>query len=151
MTTAPAYFCRFRRRVRPRTLHTISDVDLAPIRALIPGTPGDPGALANNYRAFINAVLWVAKSGAHSRNDCSICAGDIRSTCYSTVFGNFGALALPLHPVYGVSQSALFVFRDFSRLSPFPGRLDRCVFGRQGISDYRGISPISAISIQHKQ
>ena len=34
------------------------------IEHLLPGKPGDPGATAKNNRLFIDAVLWIARTGA---------------------------------------------------------------------------------------
>lgn len=51
-----------------RIRHTISDEDFARIEHLIPGKPGDPGARAHDNRSFINAVLWIAKTGAGWRD-----------------------------------------------------------------------------------
>ena len=30
---------------------------------MLPGRPGDPGVTAKDNRLFINAVLWIAKTG----------------------------------------------------------------------------------------
>lgn len=35
------------------------------IESLLPGKPGDPGRHAQDNRAFVNAVLWVVRSGAN--------------------------------------------------------------------------------------
>ena len=37
------------------------------IRDLLPGKKGDAGRTAKNNRAFIDAVLWVARTGSHWR------------------------------------------------------------------------------------
>lgn len=34
------------------------------IEHLLPGKPGDPGATARDNRLFIDAVLWIARTGA---------------------------------------------------------------------------------------
>jgi transposase len=44
--------------------YEISDEDYERIEPLLTGKPGDPGRNANDNRAFINAVLWVARTGA---------------------------------------------------------------------------------------
>lgn len=35
------------------------------IEPLLPGKPGDPGRTASDNQLFVNAVLWVLRSGAH--------------------------------------------------------------------------------------
>ena len=37
------------------------------IRDLLPGKKGDAGRTAKNNRTFIDAVLWVARTGSHWR------------------------------------------------------------------------------------
>jgi len=44
--------------------YEISDADYERIEPLLSGKPGDPGRNANDNRAFINAVLWIARTGA---------------------------------------------------------------------------------------
>ena len=44
--------------------HAISDADWGRIQDLLPGRPGQTGWVANDNRLFIDAVLWVAKTGA---------------------------------------------------------------------------------------
>ncbi len=51
-----------------RHRHAISDEGWERIEALLPGKPGDPGATARDNRLFINAVLWIAKTGAPWRD-----------------------------------------------------------------------------------
>ncbi len=34
------------------------------IEHLLPGKPGDPGATAKDNRVFVDAVLWIARTGA---------------------------------------------------------------------------------------
>jgi transposase len=48
--------------------HEISDEQWNKIKDLLPGTPGDPGKTAEDNRGFINAVLWIAKTGAPWRD-----------------------------------------------------------------------------------
>ena len=44
--------------------HAISDADWDRIRHLLPGQPGQHGGVAEDNRRFIDAVLWVARTGA---------------------------------------------------------------------------------------
>lgn len=48
--------------------HAISDEDWARIELLLPGRPGGHGGVANDNRLFIDAVLWIAKTGAPWRD-----------------------------------------------------------------------------------
>jgi transposase len=48
--------------------HEIKDEDWGRIKDLLPGQPGDPGVTAKDNRLFINAVLWIAKTGAPWRD-----------------------------------------------------------------------------------
>src|SRR5437870_5853193 len=48
--------------------HEISDQNWNAIKDLLPGKEGDPGATAKDNRLFINAVLWIAKTGAPWRD-----------------------------------------------------------------------------------
>jgi transposase len=43
--------------------HAISDADWARIEHLLPGRPGDTGWTSQDNRLFIDAVLYVAKTG----------------------------------------------------------------------------------------
>src|SRR6476469_2645801 len=43
--------------------HAISDADWTRIEHLLPGRPGDPGWTSPDNRRFVNAVLYVAKTG----------------------------------------------------------------------------------------
>lgn len=45
-------------------LYAISDERWARLAPLLPGKPSDPGRTARDNRLFIDAVLWVAKTGA---------------------------------------------------------------------------------------
>jgi transposase len=48
--------------------HEIKDDDWVRIKDLLPGRAGDPGVTAKDNRLFINAVLWIAKTGAPWRD-----------------------------------------------------------------------------------
>lgn len=48
--------------------HEIGDEVWAKIKDLLPGKPGDPGRTAEDNRLFVNAVLWIAKTGAPWRD-----------------------------------------------------------------------------------
>ena len=48
--------------------HEIADDHWARIKDLLPGQPGDPGVTAKDNRLFVNAVLWIAKTGAPWRD-----------------------------------------------------------------------------------
>jgi putative transposase len=48
--------------------HEIKDEDWERIKDMLPGQPGDPGVTAKDNRLFINAVLWVGKTGAPWRD-----------------------------------------------------------------------------------
>jgi transposase len=48
--------------------HEIKDEDWDRIKDMLPGQPGDPGVTAKDNRLFINAVLWIAKTGAPWRD-----------------------------------------------------------------------------------
>lgn len=44
--------------------YELSESQWERICALLPGKIGDPGRSGNDNRAFVNAVLWVLRSGA---------------------------------------------------------------------------------------
>lgn len=44
--------------------YAISDEQFARIEPLLSGKKGDPGRTADNNRLFIDAVLWIARTGA---------------------------------------------------------------------------------------
>src|SRR5687768_9651929 len=46
----------------------ISDFDGERIKDLLPGRPGQPGWTARDYRLFLDAVLWIAKTGVPWRD-----------------------------------------------------------------------------------
>ncbi len=48
--------------------HEIKDEDWERIKDMLPGQPGDPGVTAKDNRLFIDAVLWIAKTGAPWRD-----------------------------------------------------------------------------------
>jgi transposase len=48
--------------------HEISDADWDRIKHLLPGQPGQHGGIANDNRQFINAVLWIARTGSPWRD-----------------------------------------------------------------------------------
>lgn len=47
-----------------RRRYEISDEDYARIEPLLSGKPGTPGRNADDNRTFINAVFWIARTGA---------------------------------------------------------------------------------------
>ena len=51
-----------------RHRHAITDADWDRIKDLLPGRPGQSGWLAADNRRFIDAVLWIAKTGAPWRD-----------------------------------------------------------------------------------
>src|SRR5262249_44195158 len=48
--------------------HALSDEDWDRIKALLPGRAGTPGARAKDNRLFVDAVLWIGKTGAPWRD-----------------------------------------------------------------------------------
>jgi transposase len=48
--------------------HAISDADWDRIKDLLPGRPRQTGWLAKGNRLFLDAVLWIAKTGAPWRD-----------------------------------------------------------------------------------
>ena len=48
--------------------HEISDADWDRIQDVLPGLPGQHGGVARDNRRFVNAVLWIAKTGAPWRD-----------------------------------------------------------------------------------
>jgi transposase len=51
-----------------RHRHAIVDADWDRIKDLLPGQPGQHGKVAKDNRLFIDAVLWIAKTGAPWRD-----------------------------------------------------------------------------------
>ena len=45
--------------------YELTDAQWQRIEALLPGKAGDPGRSGRDNRLFVNAVLWVLRSGAH--------------------------------------------------------------------------------------
>lgn len=48
--------------------HALSDANWERIQDLLPGRPGQPGWTARDNRLFLDAVLWIAKTGAPWRD-----------------------------------------------------------------------------------
>jgi transposase len=48
--------------------HAISDEQWERIKDRLSGQPGDPGVTAADNRLFLDAVLWIAKTGAPWRD-----------------------------------------------------------------------------------
>ena len=48
--------------------HEITDYQWDAIKDLLPGKESDPGATAKDNRLFVNAVMWIAKTGAPWRD-----------------------------------------------------------------------------------
>lgn len=48
--------------------HEISDETWNAIKDLLPGQEGDPGVTAKDNRLFVNALFWIAKTGAPWRD-----------------------------------------------------------------------------------
>ena len=48
--------------------HEISDEQWDKVKNLLPGKPDDPGRTAQDNRRFLNAVLWIAKTGVPWRD-----------------------------------------------------------------------------------
>ena len=48
--------------------HAIADADWDRIKDFLPGRPGQTGWLAADNRRFVDAVLWIAKTGAPWRD-----------------------------------------------------------------------------------
>jgi transposase len=51
-----------------RRRHAISDEQWERIEGLLPGRPGTPGRPARDNRLFVDAVLWIGKTGAPWRD-----------------------------------------------------------------------------------
>ena len=48
--------------------HAISDEHWERIKGFLPGQEGDPGVTAADNRLFVDAILWIAKTGAPWRD-----------------------------------------------------------------------------------
>jgi transposase len=48
--------------------HAISDADWERVKDLLPGRPGQHGGVARDNRRFLDAVLWIARTGAAWRD-----------------------------------------------------------------------------------
>ena len=48
--------------------HAIPDAPWERIKDLLPGQEGDPGVTAKDNRLFVDAILWIAKTGAQWRD-----------------------------------------------------------------------------------
>ena len=48
--------------------HELTDQQWQLIRPVLPGQKADPGRTARNNRLFVNAVLWIARTGAPWRD-----------------------------------------------------------------------------------
>ena len=51
-----------------RHRHAISDEDWDRLKDLLPGRAGTPGVTARDNRLFVDAVLWIGKTGAPWRD-----------------------------------------------------------------------------------
>jgi transposase len=51
-----------------RHRHAISDADWDRIKHMLPGQPGQHGGVAKDNRLFVDAVLWIGKTGAPWRD-----------------------------------------------------------------------------------
>ena len=51
-----------------RRRHELTDKQFERIEPLLPGRPGTPGRNADDNRRFLNAVLWIARTGAPWRD-----------------------------------------------------------------------------------
>jgi transposase len=54
--------------------HRLTDEQWRRIEHLIPGKPGDPGRSGNDNRLFVDAIVWMARTGTPWR-DLSPCFG----------------------------------------------------------------------------
>ena len=48
--------------------HGLTDTQWERIEDLIPGKPGDPGRTGNDNRLFVDAIVWMARTGTPWRD-----------------------------------------------------------------------------------
>ena len=48
--------------------HALSDADWDRVKGVLPGRPGQHGGVARDNRQFLDAVLWIARTGAAWRD-----------------------------------------------------------------------------------
>ena len=48
--------------------HGLTDTQWERIKDLIPGKPGDPGRTGNDNRLFVDAIVWMARTGTPWRD-----------------------------------------------------------------------------------
>ena len=70
--------------MRPR--HALSDADWERIKDLLPGRPGQQGGIAADNRLFVDAVLYVARTGIPWR-DLPERFGNWNSACGASTAG----------------------------------------------------------------
>ena len=63
--------------------HRLTDAQWKRIEDLIPGKPGDPGRTGNDNRLFVDAIVWMARTGVPWR-DLGPCFGK-----WNSVFKRF--------------------------------------------------------------
>lgn len=61
----------------------LSDAQFEKIAPILPGKNSDPGRTAANNRLFVEAVLWIVRTGAPWR-DLPVCFG-----CWNSAFRRF--------------------------------------------------------------
>jgi putative transposase len=68
--------------------HRLTDAQWKRIEDLIPGKPSDPGRTGNDNRLFVDAIVWMARTGAPWR-DLNLCFGN-----WNSVFRRFRRWAI---------------------------------------------------------
>jgi len=63
--------------------HRLTDAQWTRIENLVPGKPGDPGRTGEDNRLFVDAIVWMARTGAPWR-DLGPCFGN-----WNSVFRRF--------------------------------------------------------------
>jgi transposase len=48
--------------------HRLTDAQWKRIEDLVPGKPGDPGRTGNDNRLFVDAIVWMARTGTPWRD-----------------------------------------------------------------------------------